>query len=464
VSRLVLALPLALALVGCSLAPDYARPESPVPQSWPAGDAYLLQSEAALPEVSYYDVFLDPRLQALIGQALANNREVRIAAANLAAARARVGVVRSAQFPEIGAGAAANYQSREGADSESYAIQGGVASFELDLFGRLANATEAERQRALGTEAAARTVRLGLVADLANAWAVYAADRDLLTIAEDTATNASRAVDLTRLRLQGGIAPRTDVRQAEQVLATAEGDVAALTAALAQDENLIALLLGGPVDPALLPAGLGEVFASVAPLPAGTDSAVLLRRPDIVQAEYLLRSANADIGVARAEMFPRISLTGLVGLASDTLGSLVSGDFFPTTLGADVAYTIFDAGGRRANVAVSEAQRDAALAAYELAIQTAFREVADTLAVQGTIGEQLRAARANSEAAADAASLTEARYRGGVDSFLANLVAQRSLYTARRSETGVMLAGVRNRIDLYRALGADADLATPADE
>jgi len=248
------------------------------------------------------------------------------------------------------------------------------------------------------------------------------------------------------------------------VLATAEGDVAALTAAVAQDENLIRLLLGGPVDPALLPAGLDEVFASVAPLPAGTDSAVLLRRPDIIEAEYQLRAANADIGVARAELFPRISLTGLVGLASDTLGSLLSGNAFPTTLAADAAYTIFDAGGRRANVAVSEAQRDAALAGYELAIQTAFREVADALAVQGTIGEQLRAAQANSTAAADSARLTEARYRGGVDSFLANLVAQRSLYTARREETGVRLAGVRNRIALYRALGADAEAATSAAE
>jgi multidrug efflux system outer membrane protein len=460
----VLALPLTLALAGCSLAPDYARPASPIPQSWPAGDAYLAQTEAALPAVSYRDVFRDPRLQALIGQALTENRDLRIAAANLAAARARVGVVRSAQFPEVGVSGSANNQSREGADSESYAIRGGIASFELDLFGRLANATVAEQDRALATEAATRTVRLGLVADLADAWAIYAAERDLLSIAQDTAANARRAVELTRLRLEGGIAPRTDLRQAEQVLATAEGDVAALTAAVAQDVNLMALLLGGPVDPALLPTGLGEVFASVATLPAGTDSAVLLRRPDIVQAEYLLRAANADIGVARAELFPRISLTGLAGLASDTLGSLLSGDAFPTTIAADVAYTIFDAGGRRANVAVSEAERDAAISGYERAIQTAFREVADALAVQGTIAEQLRAARANSDAAADAARLTDARYRGGVDSFLANLVAQRSLYSARRSETGVLLAGVRNRIELYRALGADAEAATPAAE
>jgi multidrug efflux system outer membrane protein len=452
---------LALALAGCSLAPDYVRPAAPVPESWPAGDAYLAQSEAALPEVSHRDVFRDPRLQALIDQALADNRDLRIAAANLAAARAQVRVVGSAQVPELGVGASASLQTREGADSESYVIQGGIASFELDLFGRLANATEAQRERALATEAVTRTVRIGLVADLVNAWAVYAADRDLLAIAADTAANARRAVELTRERLAGGIAPRTDVRQAEQVLATAEGDLAALTAALAQDENLIRLLVGGPVDPALLPAGLDEVFASVATLPAGTDSSVLLRRPDIVQAEYLLRAANADIGVARAEMFPRISLTGLLGTASDTLGSLLSGDAFPTTLAADVAYTIFDGGGRRANVAVSEAQRDAALAAYEFAIQAAFREVADALAVQGTIGEQLRAARANSAAAADSAQLTEARYRGGIDSFLANLVVQRALYEARRRETAVLLASVQNRTELYRAIGSDTATATP---
>jgi multidrug efflux system outer membrane protein len=392
---LIRALPaalLALAVAGCSMAPDYARPATPVPASWPAGDAYLVQTEAALPEVSYRDVFRDPRLQALIGQALANNRDLRIAAANVAAARAQVRVVRSAQFPEVGVGASADFQTREGADSQSYVIQGGISSFELDLFGRLANATAAERDRALATEASARTVRIGLVADLADAWATYAADRDLLSIASDTAANARRAVELTRARLEGGVAPRTDLRQAEGVLATAEGDLAEQTAALARDENLIRLLVGGPVDPALLPAGLDEVFASIATLPAGTDSTVLLRRPDIVEAEYQLRAANADIGVARAELFPRISLTGLLGLASDTLGALFTGGAFPTTLGADAAYTIFDAGGRRANVAVNEAQRDAALAAYERAIQTAFREVADALAVQGTIGEQLRAA------------------------------------------------------------------------
>lgn len=448
-----------LALGACSLAPKYVQPAPPVPTSWPVGDAYLAQSEAALPRVTLNALFRDLRLQQLIGQALANNRDLRIAAANVAAARAQVRVTRSAQFPAIGVTGSADYTDGgnsggvAGAGRESYALQAGVSAFELDLFGRLANATAAERDRAFATEATARTVRLALIADLAEAWANHAADRDLLAIARDTADSARRSVTLTRARLEGGVAPRTDLRQAEQVLATAEGDLALQTAAVAQDENLIRLLVGADYDKALLPASLDEVSASIATLPAGTDSQILLRRPDVIEAEYLLRAANADIGVARARLFPTISLTGLLGFASDALGSLFTGDALRFTAGADASLSIFDAGGRRAGVAVSEAQRDAALAAYERAIQTAFREVADVLADQGTLGERLRAANANVEAAADTARLTDARYRGGVDSFLASLDAQRSLYSARRSAIAVQLAAVRNRITLYRTLG-----------
>jgi multidrug efflux system outer membrane protein len=330
-----------------------------------------------------------------------------------------------------------------------------VSAFEIDLFGRLASATAAERQRALATEAAARTVRLALVSDLANAWSLHAADAELLRIAEDTAANASRSVTLNRARLEGGVAPRTELRQAEQILATAQGDVAAQKTALAQDRNLIQLLVGAPFDAALLPARLDEVLVSVATLPAGTSSEVLLRRPDVVEAEYQLRAANAEIGVARAQLFPRISLTGLLGFASDTLGSLVDSAAFHTTLGADASYAIFSGGGARANVVVSQAQRDAALATYEKAIQTAFREVADALARQGTIADELRATALNVMAATDTARLTEARYRGGVASSLDNLDAQRSAYSAQRAEVSTRLAAVQNRVSLYRALGGD---------
>jgi multidrug efflux system outer membrane protein len=455
----------ALALGACSLAPKYVQPAMPAPASWPVGDAYLAQDEATLPTVSYQDIFRDPRLQSLIAQALDNNRDLRVAAANVVAARAQVRVTRANQFPEIGVSGSATRTERGGSSSSStsttsrdgwsYSAQGGISAFELDLFGKLANATQAQRDTALGTEAAARTVRLGLVADLALAWATYASDRDLLTIAEATVANAQDSVRLTDLRLKGGVAPRTDVRQAEQVLETARGDVASQKTALAQDVNAIRLLVGADFDTALLPASVAQVTDGLGVLPAGTSSQVLLRRPDVVEAEYSLRAANFDIGVARAQLFPTISITGLLGLASTALSSLFSNGAFTATAGADASWSIFNAGGKVAAVTVAEAQRDAALATYEKAIQTAFSEVADALADQGTLTERLRAAAANTAAAQDTATLTEATYRQGIASSLDNLDAQRTLYTARRSEVAVRLQQATNRITLYRVLGGD---------
>ncbi|MEW9854329.1 efflux transporter outer membrane subunit [Novosphingobium sp. M1R2S20] len=466
----------ALALSACSLAPKHVTPVAPVPAGWPVGDAYLSRAEAALPEVSYSDVFRDPRLQQLIAQALVNNRDLQVAAANLSAARALVRVVRADQFPAVGLTGSGTFADNGGSGTIAgspgvaasarrgwaYAAQAGVSSFELDFFGKYANATEAQRNDALATEAAARTVRLGLIADLAQAWAAYGADRDLLAIAQATVSNAERSVALTSARLRGGIAPRSDLRQAEQILETARGDVAEQTAALAQDVNAIRLLVGSSFDQSLLPASIAEAVSSLAPLPAGTSSQVLLRRPDVVQAEYQLRAANADIGVARAQLFPSITLTGLFGFASDALSSLFSGDHFRWSAGGNTSWQVFNAGGRRANVDVSEAQRNAALANYERAVQIAFREVSDALAQQGTLGERLRAADAGSNAAADTARLTEARYRFGVENFLSSLDAQRSLYAARRAQIAAQFAVASNRVTLYRVLGGDQATATAA--
>jgi len=453
-------LALALLLAGCSLAPKYVRETPPVPVSWPAGDAYLRQSEAALPVVSYRDVFTGARLQALVGQALANNRDLRVAAANLAAARARVQVQRAAQLPQVGVGAGVTRRSSDaGGVATTWDASGGVSSFELDLFGRLANATRSQQETALATEAAARTVRLGLVADLANAWAQHAADAELLRIAQATAATARRSVELNQALLRGGVAPRSDVSQAEQILATAEADLAAQTTALAQDRNLIELLVGAPVDPTLLPTDLAAVSAAVRTVPAGTSSEVLLRRPDVVGAEYRLRAANADVGVARAQLFPRISLTALVGLAASSFEGLFSGAL-TSTLGADASYAIFSGGGARANVRVSEAEREAALATWEKTVQTAFREVADALARQGTMAAESAAVARRTAAAADTARLVNAQYRGGIASSLENLDAQRSLYTAQRSGVATALESVRSRITLYRVLGGDQLVAT----
>jgi multidrug efflux system outer membrane protein len=450
----------ATALASCSMDPKYVQPAAPVPPSWPVGDAYLRQSEAALPAVTYRDIFRDARLQKLIGQALANNRDLRVAAANIAAARASYRIQRADRFPEVdgSAGGTVSNGQRNAAPGThtSFSADIGITSFELDLFGRVASLTRAEQNRYFATEAGARATWLTLVGDIADAWLTYAADASLLKIAQDTAVSAEDSVRLTRARLDGGIAPRTDLRQAEQVLATAQSDVAQQKTALAQDINALQLLVGAPIDTALLPASIDEADSTIAALPAGVDSGILLRRPDVVQAEYQLRAANAEIGAARAALFPRISLTGLLGFASNALTGLFSGGGFNWSAGASGSYPIFNAGAGRANVALSKAQQQAAVATYEKAIQTAFREVSDALARRGTIAEQLRADRAQADAAADTYKLADARYRGGIDTFLNSLDSQRSLYAAQRNLVGTRLTEASNLVTLYRTLGGDS--------
>ncbi len=458
---------LALMATGCaSMQPAYVRPDSVVPGSWPVGDVYLRQSETALPAVTYRDIFRDPRLQALIEQALVNNRDLMVAAANIAAAREQVRIQRAQQLPQVDAGAGATL-SGSGSGSrveDSYQAGLSVPNFEVDLFGRLRSLTDVQRNRFFATEAAARATRLALVADIATAWLTYAANASLLRIAEDTVSNGETAVRLTRARLEGGIAPRTDLRQAEQILEAAKADAADQRTALARDVNLLQLLVGAPIDPGLLPASIDQAAPTVAELPAGLDSQILLRRPDVVQAEYELRAANAQIGAARAALFPRISLTGLLGFASTALTGLFSSDSLAWSASGDATYTIFQAGAGRANVRLTEAQKAAAVATYQRTIQQAFREVADALARRGTIGEQLRARQAQREAAADSFLLTEARYRNGIESFLASLVAQRSYYTAQRELVLSRLQTSANLVELYRSLGGDSSLSGPATE
>ena len=441
--------------------PAYVRPGPAIPASWPQGDAYLRQTEASLPAVTYRDIFQDARLQTLIGQALTNNRDLMVAAANIAAAREQVRIQRARQLPQVDATARASADS--GGDGENvstrYDLGVGISAFEIDLFGRLRSLTDVQRNRYFATEAAARATRLALVADIATAWLTYAADASLLRIAEDTVGSAEKSVRLTRARLDGGIAPRTDLRQAEQILEGARADAADQKTALAQDVNLLRLLVGAEVDPALLPASIDQAAPTIRGLPAGLDSLVLLRRPDVVEAEYELRAANAQIGVARAALFPRITLTGLLGLASTSLAGLFSGGAFQWSPGSDVTYTIFQGGAGRANVRLTEAQRNAAVATYQRTIQQAFREVADALARRGTIGEQVRARQSQREAAADTYLLTEARYRNGIESFLGSLDAQRSYYSAQRTLVLSRLETATNLVDLYRSLGGDSLLS-----
>jgi outer membrane protein, multidrug efflux system len=445
-------------LAGCTtMEPKYVRPEAAVPPSWPVGDAYLKQSEATLPSVTYSQIFRDPRLQSLIAQALANNQDLKLAAANIAAARAQYRIQRAALLPQINASAgAAATKMGQAASVQEYTASVGMPSFEIDLFGRIRSLTHAQLDLYFATESAARATRLTLVGDIATGWLTYAADASLLQIAHNTVVSGQQTVHLTQVRLDGGIAPKTDLLQAEQILETAQADEAQQRTAVAQDVNALRLLMGADIDPKLLPASIDEAATSISELPAGVSSEVLLRRPDVVEAEYQLRATNANIGAARAALFPRISLTGLLGLATNALASLFTGGAFALSGGISASYSIFNGGAGRANVRLSEAQRDAALATYQKSIQTAFREVADALARRGTIDAQLGALTRDEQAASESYRLEQARYQEGIDPFLSTLVAQRSYYSSQQLVVAIRYTAATNLATLFTTLGGDS--------
>lgn len=519
--RRLLSLLLVTALSGCNLAPKDLRPDLPVPPSWPVGDPYLAQSEATLPSVTWRQVFLDPRLQKIIEQALVNNRDLRVAVANIAAARAQYRIQRGSLFPEVdaaarythsggGAGTSAIASSSTSGNSaggtsgtgtgtgagtgtgtgtsgtgvggtgsttgtgtgsnstvtsgsgNSFLLTGAVTSFELDLFGRVRSLTRAQQDLYFAQQAAARATRLSLIGNIATYWLTYASDASLLKVAQQTADVARSSVRLTEARLKGGIAPRTDLTQAQTILATAEADLANQRTLLAQDANYLQLLVGAPVDLSLLSTDITQAAGTVAPLPAGLDSRVLLRRPDVVQAEYQLYAANAQIGAARAALLPRITLTGIAGLASSALSTLFTGGAFTYSIAPQASYPIFRAGAGIAGVRYSQAQRDAYLATYEKAIQTAFQETNDALAREGTLVDQLRANRQGVAASQETLNLVNAQYRGGIATFLSSLDAQRTLYASQQTLIATLLTGATNRATLYRVLGGDSTLdATP---
>ena len=456
------------ALTGCSLEPHYRRPPPAVAPSWPSGAAYDAADRTPLPVIRYTDIFRDPQLRRIIVLALANNQNVRIALGNIAAARALYRVQRAQQLPHVNGSAGASIAKVRSANGAvalggtttggtvaDYSVDAGLAAFEIDLFGRLRSLSRAALDTYLASEDAARTTRLTLVAEVATAYLTLAADHSLLAVAADTETTGRRALELTRARLKGGIAPRSDVRQAETVLDQARSDFAAQTTLVAQDRNALELLAGAPVPDEALPASIESVDGQLVALPAGVDSRILLRRPDVVEAEYTLRAANARIGAARAAFFPTITLTGVAGLASTALTSLFTGGAFSWSAGASATLPIFDGGALRGNLAYARAQADIAVAQYQLAIQTAFREVSDALARQGTIADQLAAQEDLVAAATDTNTLEFARYREGIDPFLNTLDTQRTLYTARRALATTRLTRASNLVTLYRTLGGD---------
>ena len=441
----------AAALSACSMIPTYERPAAPVPAAFPAGGATSATQAAS--DIDWRAYFGDARLKALIELSLQNNRDLRVAIATIEQARAQYGVRRADELPSVGAGISASRTPTATGPVRSYTAGVQVTAFELDFFGRVRSLSQVALEQYLGTEEARKTVQISLIAGVANGYLALRADDELLTLTQRTVATREESMRLTKLRFDNGAASELDFRQAESLLEGARATLAQLQRQRAQDENALALLLGAPL-PADLPAGLALDNAQLlAELPAGVPSEVLTRRPDVLQAERTLRASNANIGAARAAFFPRISLTGSAGVASSTLGDLFKGGNFVWTFAPQLLQPIFDAGRNQAGLDSARAGRDIAVAQYEKAIQSAFREVADALAGRATLGEQLRAQRAQANAEQVRFNLADLRYRNGAASYLDVLDAQRSLFTAQQAALQVQAAQVQNLVTLYKVLG-----------
>ena len=455
--RAVLAAVAAVAAVagGCaSLAPAYQRPAAPVPASLPGGSG--TQAAADLP---WRQFVREARLQRVIDQALANSRDLRKAVLDIESARAQYRIQRAQALPSIDAVAGVtSARAIVGPDNAtatvtSYSVGLGLASWEIDVFGRLKSLSDAKLAAYLSTVDAAGATRVSLVAEIAGAYLTLAADRSRLAIARETMASSKQTMDLTEQLVGGGTSNRGDFWQATTVYQQARADVALLSAAIAQDQNALELLAGSAVAGDLLPEALPEQLDWFADIPVGLSSAVLLERPDVRRAEHDLQAANASIGAARAQLFPQLTLTASGGLASTALAALFTGPAAVFTLAPSLAMPLFDGGANRANLDFTIAQKQLFIAGYELAIQTAFREVADALATRATIDEQLAAQVALVEASTKGFELAQARYKAGVESFLATLVSQRALYAAKSSLVATQLAALGNRVTLYRVLG-----------
>lgn len=454
---------MAIVMAGCTMAPKYTRPQAPVPSQWPSGAAYAKNQAATnatvAPNMSWQEFVTDEKLRQIIGTALTNNLDLRLAALNVERARAMYGIQRAELFPIVNANGTGN-KARVPADLSSsgsrqtverYDANFGVASWEIDFFGRIRSFKDRALEEYMATEQARRSAQILLVSSVAQAYLALAADRENLTLAETTLEVQKRSYDLIRRRYDLGLVPELDLFRAQAPVDIARRDVTRYVQQVAQDENALTLLAGSPVPGDLLPTALSRVSPpkEIAP---GLSSEVLLRRPDVLQAEDMLKAAYADIGAARATFFPRISLTAAIGTASSDLSGLFKSGSGAWNYAPEIVMPIFDARTWSAYKA-AKVQREMAVTQYEKAIQNAFREVADALAVRGTVDQEVSAQQSLVTTFAETYRLSNSRYDRGIDSFLSVLDAQRSLFAAQQVLVFLRLEQVASQVRLYAVLG-----------
>ncbi len=447
--RLFLLCAVSASLVGCmSMAPRYERPAAPVAAQFPfAGDA----AGTAAAERDWRDFFADARLQRLIDIALRNNRDLRTAVLNIEAARAQLGTRRADEWPSVNAAATGTRQpGQNGSITSTYTAGLAVSAYELDLFGRVRSLTDAAAAQLAASEEARKAAQISLVASVANLHYALIGDDELLRLTQQTLATRDESLRLTKLKFDNGAASDLDLSTAQSLVESARVSLVQQQRQRALDRNALELLLGQPLPDDLPPVQAWNAQA-LPDVPAGLPSTVLLRRPDVKQAEDQLIAANANIGAARAAFWPRITLTGSAGTASSELSKLFRNTAW--TFAPQLVMPLFDAGRNRANLQAAETARDIAVAQYEKAIQSAFRDVADALAGRATLDEQLRATQAQAAAETRRFELSDLRFRNGAASSLELLDAQRSLFTVQQAMVQAQLAALQNRVAVYRALG-----------
>jgi multidrug efflux system outer membrane protein len=442
--------------------PKYTRPESRVPSDWPKGAAYkdMPHGEPAATDLKWREFFRDERLQIIIDLALKNNLDLRTAALNVEKARQLYRVQRADILPTAQA-LGSGLRERLPADISNTGQEGifgqygagvGINSWEIDFFGQIQSLTQAAREQYFATEYGRAGAQILLVSEVARVYLTLAADRENLKLTLSTLETQQASYNVVKRRFEVGMAPELDLRQAQTRVESARVDVAKYIQLGAIDENALNLLMGTTSPSNCLPDGLSEI----APLPdvsPGVSSEVLLRRPDILQAESRLKAANANIGAARAAFFPSISLsTATIGSSSGHLAALFQPGSLSWSYAPQIVMPIFDARLVPA-LKASRADREIALTQYETTIQKAFRDVADALARKGTLGDEMEAQQALVDATMKAYRLATARYEKGTDIYLNVLDAQRSLYSAQQGLILIRLAKLSNQVQLYSALG-----------
>ncbi len=450
-------------LAGCAMMPEYSRPPMPVPEAWREGAAAAAPAAPAAAAIGWQEFFKDPRLRSVIGLALDNNRDLRVAALNVEKAQALYRIQRSELLPGVGvmlAGEKSRVPEKMNSDGrakivEDYTFEVGVSSWEPDFFGRIRSLKARALNEYLATDQARTASRISLVAAVAGSYLTVAADRESLALSRATLESRERSLDLIRRSRDLGVASDLDFRQAQSLVEASRAEVAAFTGILAVDRNALDLVAGTPVGDDLLPEGLGDV-KGLEDLSPGMPSEVLLGRPDILMAEHQLMAANANIGAARAAFFPRVTLTGAIGTMSPELSGLFESGTRTWIFTPQLVAPIFAGGSLRANLRASKVDRDIAVAAYEKAIQSAFSEVSDALSLRTTLVAQREAQGALVHALEETYRLSDARYKGGIDSYLGVLVAEQSLRAAQQALVQVRLAEQVNMVTLYKALGGGA--------